>query len=397
MGTIAIIVDSSPHRLWGVTSHDRIIRQLATTNVSNFADNVHDVNDHDDVLLINANYLFEVRTLTGLLRRSSVLLQCPDDAGIAAAHVTGAQARDLTGVVTNVSPADSIEIDIVRPGLSEDFDADLRKVDPPTLKLVTQNNIEELERLLYGNSYKGITDLVTKWLWPLPAKLLVTLCTKLGISPNAVTTAGLALVLAASFLFLNGHYAGGLACAWLMTLLDTVDGKLARVTIQSSRLGHVLDHGIDIVHPPFWYVMWGMGLISFTPLFECGRIEFFWIITVGYITGRIIEGFFHGLGNCSLFAWRPLDAYFRLVTARRNPCLIILTSAYAIGRPDWGLVGVGLWTATSSSLMLARLFYALVVRIRKGPLESWLKDPEVAKITHAAAYRTFSGTRGAYG
>jgi phosphatidylglycerophosphate synthase len=250
---------------------------------------------------------------------------------------------------------------------------------------------------LYGNSYKGITDLVTKWLWPLPARLLVMFCAKSGVSPNMVTTAGLILVVAASFLFLSGHYAAGLACGWVMTFLDTVDGKLARVTVRSSRLGHVLDHGIDIVHPPFWYVMWGMGLISFAPLLEIGRVEFYWIITAGYIAGRVIEGLFHALGNCSLFAWRPLDAYFRLVTARRNPCLIILTATYAVGRPDWGLVGVGLWTAISSMLMLVRLLHAWIVRTRTGPLESWLKDPEVAKITHPNAYRSFSGTRGAYG
>ena len=47
---------------------------------------------------------------------------------------------------------------------------------------------------------------------------------------------------------------------WLMTFLDTVDGKLARVTVTSSRIGDVLDHGLDIIHPPLWYIAWGVGL-----------------------------------------------------------------------------------------------------------------------------------------
>ena len=44
-----------------------------------------------------------------------------------------------------------------------------------------------------------------------------------------------------------------------MTFLDTVDGKLARTTLTSSKWGDIFDHGIDLVHPPFWYVAWGAG------------------------------------------------------------------------------------------------------------------------------------------
>jgi phosphatidylglycerophosphate synthase len=42
--------------------------------------------------------------------------------------------------------------------------------------------------------------------------------------------------------------------------LDTVDGKLARVTVTSGRFGHCFDHIIDLIHPPVWYILWGRGL-----------------------------------------------------------------------------------------------------------------------------------------
>ena len=140
-----------------------------------------------------------------------------------------------------------------------------------------------------------------------------------------------------------------------------------------------------------------MGLASFDNFFDLGRSELYWLIAGGYITGRVIEALFHALGHCSMFAWRPFDAYFRLYTARRNPCLIILTVALLIGRPDYGVFGVALWTIMSSAIMLVRLIYAAGVRIRSEPLESWLKDPAAAQAKHAAAYQTFSGTRRAYG
>ena len=58
----------------------------------------------------------------------------------------------------------------------------------------------------------------------------------------------------------RGAFLSGLVCAWAMTFLDTVDGKLARVTLTSSRIGDVMDHGLDLVHPPFWWWAWGIGL-----------------------------------------------------------------------------------------------------------------------------------------
>src|SRR3546814_14208451 len=75
-----------------------------------------------------------------------------------------------------------------------------------------------------------------------------------------VTLASLLLVGAAFYWFAAGQYAIGLVAAWLMTFLDTVDGKLERVTVTHTKFGNVFDHGIDLVPPPFWYWAWMIGL-----------------------------------------------------------------------------------------------------------------------------------------
>ena len=113
-----------------------------------------------------------------------------------------------------------------------------------------------------SRSYKGVTDLVTKWLWPIPAFWTVRVCVRFGIRPNHVTLLSLVFAVLAGVAFWHGHYGIGLVMGWLMTFMDTVDGKLARVTVTSSRFGDVLDHGLDIIHPPLWYIAWGVGLDS---------------------------------------------------------------------------------------------------------------------------------------
>jgi phosphatidylglycerophosphate synthase len=186
------------------------------------------------------------------------------------------------------------------------------------------------------------------------------------VTPNAVTLVSWVLALAAIALFATGWFGVGLVVAWGMTFLDTVDGKLARVTLTSSRIGDVLDHGLDLLHPPFWYLAWGLGLSSPQPI-ATG------ITVVGYVAGRLLEGVFLSAFKLETHSWRPIDALFRTITARRNPNLILLSVGTLGGRPDLGLVMVALWTGVSLVFHGVRLAQAFAARRRGEPVVAW--DP----------------------
>ena len=61
------------------------------------------------------------------------------------------------------------------------------------------------------------------------------------------------------------------------------------MTVRSSRFGHLFDHGIDLLHPPFWYYFWGVGLVAYQPLLGLGLTDLYWLIGVGYIAGRAVD------------------------------------------------------------------------------------------------------------
>src|SRR3546814_11346829 len=74
-------------------------------------------------------------------------------------------------------------------------------------------------------------------------------------------------------------------------VLDTVDGKLARCTITSSTWWNVFDHGIDLVHPPFRWYAWGLGL---TKVHLGIGNDTLWalmaVIVIGHVLHRLIVG-----------------------------------------------------------------------------------------------------------
>ncbi len=397
MSTHALVLEESPVKLWGLSSRERIIRQLKAIGGVELIEPGSELPTSGRVLLLNGHFLFENRTLAGLLRRRNTVLKHSRDGPPAAVIVDSNLASWCQDYIQGraASPPDTLAY--LAPDDLAAFDQVLLSAKTPLLEPIYEEKKQEMENLLYGNAYKGITDLVTKFVWPRPARAAVHVAAYFGLSPNMVTSVGFTLVIAASYCFVHGQFLAGLAAAWIMTFLDTVDGKLARVTVQSSKFGHLFDHLIDLFHPPFWYIFWGMSLSGFHPVMGFDRVDMYWMIVIAYIAGRIVEGLFPLLGNCNIFTWRPFDAYFRLVTARRNPCLIILTVSAIIGRGDVGFIAVTCWTMLTTLILFMRLLQGGYSRLRQGPLDSWLNSDSVAQGRHARAFRLFSSTRGAYG
>ncbi|HEY7689485.1 MAG TPA: CDP-alcohol phosphatidyltransferase family protein, partial [Dongiaceae bacterium] len=277
----------------------------------------------------------------------------------------------IRGQQAESSPAGIRVVDPV--GLGSSYNHALRKRAVPYALLLNEMPRHSAEWRMFMGAYKGVTDFVTKWLWPLPAFWVTRWCAAARITPNAVTAASFVLVLAALWLFATGWFAIGIIVAWLMTFLDTVDGKLARVTLTSSKWGNVFDHGIDLIHPPFWYFSWYYGIVALG-LGSAWQVPALWIIVLGYILGRLQEGFFLWQFKVEIHAWRAVDSWFRLFTARRNPNLAIMTVAVAAGQVELGFLAVAVWTVLSLAFHFLRIGQAVALRARGEPIRSWLMD-----------------------
>jgi phosphatidylglycerophosphate synthase len=267
-------------------------------------------------------------------------------------------------------------------GALEQIDADtaafsyrkLRKRDRPFVMRLDPANPEPVERAAYDASYKGVTDILTLYMWRRAAFYLTRWAAQAGLTPNMVTAVGAALCVAAFFLFLNGWYWTGVLAGFAFMVLDTVDGKLARCTGQSSKWGNIFDHGVDLVHPPFWWWAWAEGLQAYGhPLERVYELLIVGAIVFGYVAQRIIEGIFMRRFGMHIHVWQRIDSQFRLITARRNPNMLILVFCLALGRPDLGIELVALWTILSLIFHAVRLAQANALRDRGRSVASWLE------------------------
>ncbi|MDP3859120.1 MAG: CDP-alcohol phosphatidyltransferase family protein [Stagnimonas sp.] len=373
----ALILGNNPTPLWGMPAAERLRRALVRAGIREVQILGHAALPalSGPVLLVSNRWVFDETLLKDLSKQPDTLLVDSASGRLVAALVGALEATEVAAVIAADGSADGLPRNLRRAdavSLSGAFNNALRKREAPYLLRLEPRTRDAVERRMFDASYKGVTDLVTKYLWPRPAQLVTSWCARLGISPNQVTFVGLLLVLASFWLFWHGHYGWGLLSGWLMTFLDTVDGKLARVTLTSSAIGNVFDHGIDLIHPPFWWWAWVIGLGAYgTPLAGETVHWVLWVILAGYVLQRILEGIFMRSFGMHVHVWRPFDSFFRLITARRNPNLVILTPAWLLGRPDIGIVLVALWTGACLLVHAVQIMQGLAAR-RHGKLESWL-------------------------
>jgi len=361
-------VGDNPVRLWGLTMAERTRRLARAAGLR-----VAEATGEGPRLLVNAGYAFDPPWLRHAAENPGFVLTL---GGVPVL----AHARDATEAETiNAAMRESRPVTLLSLAYEDGPTIEnkaLRKRETPFLLPLTPATVRQAERASYFGAYKGVTDLLTKYLWPEWALVLTRIAARLGMTPNMVTAIGAAFCVAATVAFAYGQYWLGMALGLVFMVLDTVDGKLARCTITSSKWGNVFDHGLDLVHPPFWWWFWATGLATWGLAYDDTT---FWLVQAaiqgGYLVQRLIEGvFMRRNAMMHIHVWRRFDSRFRLITARRNPNMVILFVSLLFARPDLGLIAVAWWTVISCAVHAVRLVQAWAIKRRGGAITSWLAE-----------------------
>ena len=363
-----VTVGDNPGRPFGMDAKDRACR-LATN--AGFECSHVAVNGRS-AMLASMDYGWDPAWLKEMRSRPKTVLTL----GGKPVMANVPEGEDAAAVTAAMAGGNSITgYDAVAAETAELTNSALRKRERSFVLPLDPSDPDPVERAAYDAAYKGVTDALTLYLWRKPAFYLTRWAACAGITPNMVTLVGAVLCALAFVLFWRGQYWLGILSGFGFMVLDTVDGKLARCTGASSKWGNVFDHGIDLVHPPFWWWAWLHGLTTYgRPLEPVYATMVLWVIIGGYVAQRIIEGLsIQRFDGMEIHVWRPIDSKFRLITARRNPNMVILVAALLFARPDTGLVLVAWWTLISLIFHAVRLAQMTERQARGQKITSWLE------------------------
>ncbi|MGI8819854.1 MAG: CDP-alcohol phosphatidyltransferase family protein [Chthoniobacterales bacterium] len=238
--------------------------------------------------------------------------------------------------------------------------ADIRReIRPLHFPAPSPDQLVAAESLLLDAAQNGTLDLPAMLHAPLETFIVARLC-KTAITPVPVTLITAAIAAVATVLFARGNLLAGTACALLVGLLDGVDGKLARVKVETTELGkreHLLDYALELS----W---WAALAIHFTAARQVPHAYGLLLLLVASdLVDRVAKKEAKLLTSRNLDDVAPIDRVVRLIGGRRNVYVWMLLIGLTSGRADRAYIAICWWGALTAAVHVLRVLW---LRRRRG-------------------------------
>ena len=206
------------------------------------------------------------------------------------------------------------------------------------------------ERLLRDATQKGVLDFPALVHAPIEKWLVSHLC-RTSITPNQITFGTGVLGLCVTVLYAGGYLWAGVLLALVIGVLDGIDGKLARLKAQTTKLGK-REHDLDYFIETSWWAALAYhfhatsqihyAYIIFAAFFVFDRLERLAKQAVQRRIGRNLDDF------------APFDRFVRMVAGRRNIYTWLFTFFVVIGAPATGFIWLCFWGMASAVIHILR-------------------------------------------
>ena len=238
---------------------------------------------------------------------------------------------------------------------------------PVMVRLERPAQLREVERLMYRRTFKGVTDIVASRGYYHPVRWITRRLAPTAVSPNSVTVLSIAATWLAVPCFALGMPGAGIALGWAGVIADSVDGKLARLTLNlSDRMG-VVEHvsaapalGLSLAAFGGWVSDWKL-LAASVPAVAT------WVLLACFALDKGVSGGFRRLTGREIFDYSRGDALFHPFAARRNVLLLMMTVGVAAHAAPAALTAMSGWMAATFLFHALRAIQVAVARIGKRP------------------------------
>ncbi len=211
----------------------------------------------------------------------------------------------------------------------------LRKtVAPRNVRVLDSASHADADAYLKDMAGKGVNDLLAEFVHPPIEFLLTRLVAYTPITPNQVSYFNALLSLAAIPLMASGQLWAGIFCNLFRGVSDGVDGKLARLTLRESQGGDQIDHVVDRVYLPVFFLALGWHLGAGV-LDAPAMLVAYGLLGV-YGLNRLLATWFAHFVGASSGEFRPIDRLVRRIWPKRNICVLLLLIAMIFGAPLYG-------------------------------------------------------------
>lgn len=228
-----------------------------------------------------------------------------------------------------------------------------RSVRPLWFPAPIAQNHSLAERLLLETAQNGTLDLPAKVHAPIETWMVARLC-KTAITPNQITLFTATVSIGVTTLFASGHLGAGTLLALAVGVLDGLDGKQARVKVETTPLGkreHLLDYVLELS----W---WSALAYHFRATTQLPQAYALLLLLVGAdVVDRLAKKKAKQLTGRNLDDVAAFDRFVRLIGARRNIYVWIFAAGLALGIAHKAFLTLCWWGALTAAVHVLRAWW----------------------------------------
>jgi 1L-myo-inositol 1-phosphate cytidylyltransferase / CDP-L-myo-inositol myo-inositolphosphotransferase len=211
------------------------------------------------------------------------------------------------------------------------------------------------ENVILDAAQKGTLDIPALAHAPIETFIVGKLC-KTVVTPNQLTIFCNIIAWGATILLATGHLAWGIAVALAVGVLDGLDGKLARVKLETSKAGK-LEHFFDVLFENSWWIAVAYHLHASGKLPDA--FSYLGLLIGAEVLNALARTSIVQYYRKSIAELGRFDRIFRLVGGRRNIYVWILALGLILGNPVEAFKLIAWWEAATAAVHLARAAPAL--------------------------------------
>src|SRR5438128_8621707 len=319
----------------------------------------------DCFLIVPANIYCDARLLAALCAKHSPVALVDSNPPEFARHLVrnpcgpALITRDFLFALSPTAPffseltrkIDHGKSDTVDAAKQDDYIVSMRRhVRPLSFRVPLEQDHHLAEHIILNSAQKGTLDLPAYIHAPIE-NAIISLLWKTRITPNQITIAGLIIGCSATAAFAVGRVGLGILSALIFGVVDGLDGKQARVKIETTERGK-WEHHLDYLIENSWWAaiafhLWRSG--------QFPNVFYFFALLVGsHLLGEFAERRAKMAKGRLLDDITPFDRAFRLIAARRNVYVWMLACGFLLGAfPQSYAIMCG-WAAFSAAIHLVR-------------------------------------------
>jgi phosphatidylglycerophosphate synthase len=214
------------------------------------------------------------------------------------------------------------------------------------------------ERLILNSAQKGTLDIPARLHSPIEDFIIARLC-KTSVTPNQLTILCNVVGWVVTILFATGHLVLGTALAFSIGILDGIDGKQARVKVETSPAGK-LEHWFDTIFEFSWWIALAYYFQSSGQLPGAYRYLLLLLAAEGIdalAKGSVLFSYGRLIDELS-----PFDRFVRLIGGRRDIYIVILAIGLLVGNAAKAFVVMAWWEAATAAVHITRAGWEILVK-----------------------------------